>query len=128
MRPGVSKPGDWRAGFHLSGCGEKFQSWKFRKTLRKSARGKWDACVYKLMQGRKDQKDGNETRKTGELDGWALVDDLRTFVEETELSLPKIANLIGVFSATLSMWVAGTSKPSRTQLLAIKGFLKRRYS
>jgi hypothetical protein len=42
-----------------------------------------------LMQGRKDQKDGNETRKTGELDGWALVDDLRTFVEETELSLPK---------------------------------------
>ena len=81
-----------------------------------------------MMQGRKDQKDGNETRKTGELDGWALVDDLRTFVEETELSLPKIANLIGVFSATLSMWVAGTSKPSRTQLLAIKGFLERRYS
>jgi DNA-binding transcriptional regulator YiaG len=81
-----------------------------------------------LMQGRKDQKGGNETRKSGELDGWALVDDLRTFVEETELSLPKIANLIGVFSATLSMWVAGTSKPSRTQLLAIKGFLKRRYS
>jgi DNA-binding transcriptional regulator YiaG len=80
------------------------------------------------MQGRKDQKDGNETRNTGELDGWALVDDLRTFVEETELSLPKIANLIGVFSATLSMWVAGTSKPSRTQLLAIKGFLERRYS
>ena len=53
MRPGVSKPGDWRAGFHLSGCGEKFQIWKFRKTLRKSARRKWDAyvCTCTIITG-----------------------------------------------------------------------------
>ena len=83
-----------------------------------------------LMQGRKDQKHPNETGNTvsEELDESALARDLKRFVEESDLSLPKIASQIGVFSATLSMWIAGTSKPSRTQLLAIKGFLERRYS
>ena len=69
------------------------------------------------MHGRNDEE---------ESEGRALVDDLRTFVEESELSLPKIANRMEVFSATLSMWIAGTSKPSRAQQLAIKDFLKRR--
>jgi hypothetical protein len=45
------------------------------------------------------------------------------FVEEPDLSIPKIASLMGVFSATLSMWIAGTTKPSRMELLAIKSFL-----
>jgi DNA-binding transcriptional regulator YiaG len=90
--------------------------------------GTSDAYVYKLMQGCKVQKDANETRNTasGESDERALVGDLRTFVEGSELSIPKIASLIGVFGATLSMWIAGTAKPSRAELLVIKRFLEQR--
>jgi DNA transposition AAA+ family ATPase len=81
-----------------------------------------------LMQGRKDQKQTNETGNTvsEELDELALTRDLRRCVEESDLSIPKIANQMGVFSATLSMWIAGTTKPSRTELIAIKSFLERR--
>jgi DNA transposition AAA+ family ATPase len=80
------------------------------------------------MQGRKDQKHINETGSTvsEELDELALTRDLRRCVEESDLSIPKIANQMGVFSATLSMWIAGTTKPSRTELIAIKSFLERR--
>ena len=80
------------------------------------------------MQGRKDQKNANESGNTisGELDEQALTRDLKRFVEESELSIPKIASEMGVFSATLSMWIAGTTKPSRRELLAIKSFLERR--
>lgn len=80
------------------------------------------------MQGRKDQKNVNETGNTdsGELDRQALTRALRRFVEESDLSIPKIASQMGVFSATLSMWIAGTTKPSGTELLAIKSFLDRR--
>jgi DNA-binding transcriptional regulator YiaG len=82
------------------------------------------------MQGRKDQTKAHKTRNAvwGELDACALVRDLRSSVEESELSIPKIARLMGVFSATLSIWIAGTAKPSRTELLLIKGFLERRDS
>ena len=78
------------------------------------------------MQGRKDQKHKNETGNTvsEELDESALARDLKRFVEESDLSIPKIASQIGVFNATLSMWIAGTTKPSRTELLAIKNFLE----
>jgi hypothetical protein len=69
------------------------------------------------MHGCNDEKGSDEC---------GLVDALRTFVEGSDLSLPKIANRIEVFSATLSMWIAGTSKPSEAQQLAIKDFLKRR--
>jgi hypothetical protein len=69
------------------------------------------------MHGRDDEKESEER---------ALLDALKTFVEGSDLSLPKIANRMEVFSATLSMWIAGTSKPSTAQQLAIKGFLKRR--
>ena len=80
-----------------------------------------------LMHGRKDQKNANESGNTisGRV-GQALTRDLKRFVEESELSIPKIASEMGVFSATLSMWIAGTTKPSRTGLLAIKSFLERR--
>ncbi len=80
------------------------------------------------MQGRKDQKHKNETGNTvsDESDEVALIRKLRRFVEESDLSIPKIASEIGVFSATLSMWLAGTTKPSRRELLAIKSFLGRR--
>jgi DNA transposition AAA+ family ATPase len=81
-----------------------------------------------LMQGSKDQKHANETGNTvsNELDEVALTRKLRRFVEESDLSIPKIASEMGVFHATLSMWIAGTTKPSRTELLAIKNFLERR--
>ena len=59
-----------------------------------------------------------------ELDERALARDLSKLVEESELSLPKIASLMGVFSATLSMWIAGTAKPSGANLLLIKRFLE----
>ena len=80
------------------------------------------------MHGRKDQKNANESGNTvsGDLDAQALTRDITRFVEESDLSLPKIATDMGVFSATLSMWIAGTTKPSRTELLVIKSFLERR--
>jgi DNA-binding transcriptional regulator YiaG len=80
------------------------------------------------MQGRKDQKHPNETGNTvsEELDESALTRDLKRLVEESDLSIPKIASQMGVFSATLSMWFAGTTKPSPTELFAIKNFLERR--
>jgi DNA-binding transcriptional regulator YiaG len=55
-----------------------------------------------------------------------IVRDLRRFVEESELSIPKIACLMGVFGATLSMWIVGSAKPSNTELLLIKRFLESR--
>jgi hypothetical protein len=72
-----------------------------------------------LMQGRKDQKHKNETGNTvsGELDEQALTRDITRFVEESDVSIPKIASEMGV---------AGTAKPSRRELLAIKSFLERR--
>jgi DNA-binding transcriptional regulator YiaG len=78
-----------------------------------------------LMHGRKDQKNANESENTvlGELDQQALTRNLKRFVEESDLSIPKIASLMGAFSATLSMWIAGTTKPSLTELLTIKCFL-----
>ena len=81
----------------------------------------------RLMHGRKDQKNANESGNTvsGELDEQALTRDLKRVVEESDLSIPKIASKMGVFSATLSMWIAGTTKPSCTELLAIKSFLER---
>ena len=80
------------------------------------------------MQGRKDQKHKNETVNTvsDELDEKALTRDLTRFVEQSDLSIPKIASEMGVLSATVTMWIAGTTKPSRRELLAIKSFLERR--
>jgi DNA-binding transcriptional regulator YiaG len=67
------------------------------------------------MHGRKDQKNANESGNTvsEEFDEQVLTRDLKRFVEESDLSIPKIASKMGVSSATLSMWIAGTTKPSR---------------
>jgi hypothetical protein len=79
-----------------------------------------------LMQGRKDQKkaDESENSVSGGFDEQALTRDLKRVVGESDLSIPKIGSR--VFSATLSMWIAGTTKLSRTELFAIKNFLERR--
>ena len=80
-----------------------------------------------LMHGRKDQKNANESGNivSGGLDEQALTRDLKRVVEESDLSIPKIASKMGVFSATLSMWIAGTTKPSHTEILTIKRFPER---
>ena len=51
-----------------------------------------------LMQGRKDQKHKNETGNTvsDELDEVALTRDITRFVEESDVSIPKIASEMGV--------------------------------
>ena len=36
-----------------------------------------------------------------------------------------LASEMGALSATLTMWIAETTKPSRRELLAIKSFLER---
>jgi hypothetical protein len=79
------------------------------------------------MHGSKDQKKADASGNTvsGGLDEEALTRDLKRVVEESDLSIPKIASKMGVFSTTLSMWIAGTTKPSRTELLAIKRLLER---
>ena len=86
------------------------------------------AHVYKPMQGPDDQKEPNEIDKyvLGELDERILLKALGQYVEESELSIPKIASLMGVFSATLSMWIAGSARPSGTDLFVIKRFLEER--
>ena len=50
------------------------------------------------MQGRKDQKHKNETGNTvsDELDEQALTRDITRFVEESDVSIPKIASEMGV--------------------------------
>ncbi len=79
-----------------------------------------------LMQGRNIQRHKTAETVSGELDDLALTTALKRFVEESTLSIPKIASLMGVFSTTLSMWIAGTIKPSRAELLTIKCFLEQR--
>jgi DNA-binding transcriptional regulator YiaG len=100
--------------------------------LRASHKKKFAVLVQRvlespLMHGRKDQKNANESGNivSGGLDEQALTRDLKRVVEESDLSIPKIASKMGVFGATLSMWFAGSTKPSRTELLAIKSFLER---
>jgi DNA transposition AAA+ family ATPase len=54
----------------------------------------------------------------------ALIDSLRRFVEDSDLSIYQIAALIGTSAAVLSMWLAGTARPHRTELTEIKRLLK----
>jgi DNA-binding transcriptional regulator YiaG len=84
------------------------------------------------FQFRPDAKEQNgclATRRSSadseELDDQALLEDLRSFVEESELSIPRLAELMGVTGAILSMWIAGTAKPQPIKLLEVKGLLPR---
>ena len=51
---------------------------------------------------------------------------LAEFVERSPLSFYQIASLIGISGAVLSMWLAGTARPSMTKLEAIENFLRRK--
>jgi DNA transposition AAA+ family ATPase len=54
-----------------------------------------------------------------------LVVKLRGFVEDSELSLYQIASFIGTSGTILSMWLAGTARPHRTELAEIQKLFKR---
>ena len=52
-----------------------------------------------------------------------LLDDLIRFVENSNQSIPRIAELMGVSGVALSMWIAGTAKPSTIKLREIESLV-----
>ena len=67
---------------------------------------------------RSSSKEGREPNEE------ALVERLRQFVENSDLSFYKIASRIGTSGGTLSMWLAGKARPHAKELAAIEKFLK----
>ena len=63
-------------------------------------------------------KEGEESNEE------ALVERLRQFVENSDLSFYRIASRIGTSGGTLSMWLAGKARPHAEELVAIEKFLK----
>jgi len=63
-------------------------------------------------------KEGEESNEE------ALVERLRQFVENSDLSFYRIASRIGTSGGTLSMWLAGKARPHAEELAAIEKFLK----
>jgi len=61
-----------------------------------------------------------------ESDKHVVLRDLTRFVEDCDLSIPRIAELLQVSDVTLSMWIAGTAKPSTIKLREIESFLQSR--
>ena len=60
-----------------------------------------------------------------ESDERKILGDLTRFVENSDQSIPRIAALMGVSDAILSMWIARTIKPTPIKLLEIKIFLEK---
>jgi DNA-binding transcriptional regulator YiaG len=60
-----------------------------------------------------------------ESDEHKVLGDLTRFVENSDLSIPRIAALMGVSDAVLSMWIARTIKPTPIKLLEIRTFLEK---
>jgi hypothetical protein len=67
----------------------------------------------------------DQTKAIGleESDEHAFLGDLIRFVENSDQSLPQIAELMGVSGVALSMWIAGTARPPASKLLEIKRLL-----
>ena len=59
----------------------------------------------------------------GEMEEQAVVAGLRRFVEDSDLSITRIATLIGVSPEALKNWIEGTTRLRPAKLLKIKGFL-----
>jgi hypothetical protein len=59
----------------------------------------------------------------GELERRKLLVRLNEFVADSDLSIPRIAQLMGVSGSTLMAWISGTAKPRRDKLLEIRSFL-----
>jgi hypothetical protein len=64
----------------------------------------------------------DQTKAIGseESDEHVLLGDLIRFVENSDQSIPRIAELMGVSGVALSMWIAGRAKPTAIKLLEIK--------
>ena len=60
-----------------------------------------------------------------ESDERKILGDFTRFVENSDQSIPRIAALMGVSDAVLSMWMARTIKPTPIKLLEIKIFLEK---
>jgi len=69
----------------------------------------------------------DQTKAIGpeESDEHVLLGDLIRFVENSDKSIPRIAELMGVSGVALSMWIAGTARPTATKLLEIKRLFER---
>jgi transcriptional regulator with XRE-family HTH domain len=76
------------------------------------------------MRASKDQS-GKQTSELppGDLERRKLLAKLSEFVADSDLSIPRIAQLMGVSGATLTAWISGTAKPQRNKLLEIRRFL-----
>ena len=60
----------------------------------------------------------------GEMEEQAVVAGLRRFVEDSDLSITRIATLMGVSAGALKTWIEGTTSLRPAKLLEIKGFLR----
>jgi hypothetical protein len=60
-----------------------------------------------------------------ESDEHKLLGDFTRFVESSDQSIPRIAALMGVSDAILSMWIARAIKPTTIKLLEIRKFLEK---
>ena len=69
----------------------------------------------------------DQTKAIGseESDEHVLLGNLIRFVENSDQSIPRIAELMGVTGVVLSMWIAGTVRPTAIKLLEIKRFCER---
>ena len=68
------------------------------------------------MWANKDQMGGGKQSSElspGELERRKLLAKLSKFVAESDLSIPRIAQLMGVSGETLTAWISGTAKPHR---------------
>ena len=59
-----------------------------------------------------------------ESDEHVLLGDLIRFVENSDKSIPQIAELMGVSGVALSMWIAGTAKPPLASYSRSKDFFE----
>ncbi len=75
------------------------------------------------FRSRHSVRERNACPDSEDFDEQAFLGDLRRFVEESDLSIPRLAELLGVSGAILSMWIAGTAKPQPIKLLEVKRFL-----
>ena len=69
--------------------------------------------------------DETEAMALEESDEDKLLSELTRFVENSDQSIPRIAALMGVSDAVLSMWIARTIKPDNNKLQEISRFLER---
>ena len=64
------------------------------------------------------------SKEGGESSEEALVERLKQFVEDSDLSFYEIASRIGTSAAILSMWLARRARPHAEELDAIEKLLK----